>query len=253
MTTARASGSVTGREGRYSTKGARIGLAIRLITLAIATAIALALLARSASAAQLVPRPPPQVATIEEVVDNSATFFGQTVAVSGVVGEMLGQRAFTLEEDQLLFNEPLLVVSDRPMLDQMGELLTAGRLDDANVVVTGTIQPFDMQEIEQRIGATLDENQFAAYANRPTLIANSIRLAPYQFPHTGTTVEQIADDPAAFYGQTLTITGEMGRAVGRQTFTLRDDDFLIRRGDSGHRAPAAAGPQGARPRCGSVR
>ena len=230
MTTTRASFPVTGRDRRYSTTGARIGLAIRLIALAIATAIALSLLARSASAAQLVPRPQPQVATIEEIVGNPTPFFGQAVAVSGVVGEILGQRAFTLEEDQLLFNlfnESLLVVSDRPMLDRMGEPLTANRLDDANVVITGTIQPFDMQEIEQQIGAALDENQFATYADRPALIASSIRLAPFQFPHTGITVDQITDDPAAFYGQTVTITGEMGRAMGQHVFTVRDDDFLF--------------------------
>jgi hypothetical protein len=230
MTTTHASSPATRAAGRYNTRGARIGLAIRLIALAIAAAIALALLARPASAAQVLPRPQPQVVTIEEIVGNPVPFFGQTVAVSGTVGELLGQRAFTLEEDQLLFNlfhESLLVVSDRPMLDRMGEPLTAARLDDANVVVTGTVEPFDIQEMEQRTGAAFDETQFATYADRPVLMASSVRLTPYQFPHTGVTVDQITNDPASFYGQTVTVSGEMGQAVGQHMFTVRDDDFLF--------------------------
>jgi hypothetical protein len=216
MTTTHASSPATRAAGRYNTRGARIGLAIRLIALAIAAAIALALLARPASAAQVLPRPQPQVVTIEEIVGNPVPFFGQTVAVSGTVGELLGQRAFTLEEDQLLFNlfhESLLVVSDRPMLDRMGEPLTAARLDDANVVVTGTVEPFDIQEMEQRTGAAFDETQFATYADRPVLMASS--------------VDQITNDPASFYGQTVTVSGEMGQAVGQHMFTVRDDDFLF--------------------------
>lgn len=108
----------------------------------------------------------PEVADITGKPEN---FYGKEVAVEAEVEEILADFAFTLDEEQLIGGEDLLVV------DVTGEPIPA---DDERVVVTGMIRPFVKAEFERDYDLTWDLNMMqeieAEYSNKPVLVVDAI-------------------------------------------------------------------------------
>ena len=109
-----------------------------------------------------------EVETIPDVEANAEAFYGQTVTLEGSVGDPVGEQAFVLFEDQLIgVGGRVLVV--QPDLD-------AATFDAEAVRVTGTVQPLDVETLQNESGVTLDPNLLAEYQDLPVLIADDISL-----------------------------------------------------------------------------
>jgi hypothetical protein len=122
----------------------------------------------------------PQVVTVNQLAANPAAFWGteQLVTVVGEVEDILGWRAFTIEDNDLLFDEELLVVSARPLLDRHGRTVESAFLGDDDIRVSGTVRAFNLAEFERELGVDLEDDLFTAWTGRPAIIAHSIYVPP---------------------------------------------------------------------------
>jgi uncharacterized protein YdeI (BOF family) len=105
-----------------------------------------------------------------EITDNPEAFFNQTVAVQGAVGEQLDQDTFTITQDQLFGGADVLVIGAAP---------GAANLQGAEeVVITGVLRPFVVEELERDYDLTWDQglrqNIEAEYSQEPVLVAEQV-------------------------------------------------------------------------------
>ena len=114
--------------------------------------------------------------TVDEITDRATPFLGQTVTVTGEVGRIGGPRLFTIEDDDPVGDEHLLVLSARPVT----EILADSKdpiADDDEVVVTGTVRRLVITEIERELGFDLQPEYEVEFRDRPVLVATSVRKA----------------------------------------------------------------------------
>ena len=172
-------------------------------------------------------------ATVNEIVAGAGTYVGKDVAVVGDVDDILGARAFTIEDDNTLVTAEIPVVSARPILGPEGELLDLDPLnhDDpfmpSNVMVTGTVHQFNLAAFEQQLGLDLDDARWSEWAGKPAIIARSIMPWPRYLDREAATVDQIAEYPQVYCGKTATVRGEIEEILGPRALTIEDDDLLF--------------------------
>ncbi|MDP8922025.1 MAG: hypothetical protein M3O34_04015 [Chloroflexota bacterium] len=119
-----------------------------------------------------------EAATVDSIVDHSWLYLDKAVTVRGEVSEALGPRAFILEDDDLLFDEEVLVVTTGPILDRQGHMPGVVALVDREAWVTGTVRRFAVADVARELGVDLADEAFAAWEGRPAIIARSVRPAP---------------------------------------------------------------------------
>ncbi|MGG6240032.1 hypothetical protein ACQ4N7_15515 [Nodosilinea sp. AN01ver1] len=114
-----------------------------------------------------------------EITSDPEQYYGETLAVTGEVEDIQSGAAFTLDEDQLLGAEDLLVIYATPRdgADQpAAELPTIA--DGEEVAVTGTLRPFVVTDFERDYDLgwdlELQEQLEAEYSNKPVLVATGI-------------------------------------------------------------------------------
>lgn len=104
-----------------------------------------------------------------QISQNPTRYYGQTIAVTGEVEDVRGANAFTLDEDQLLGGQDLLVLNRNT-----GQAVQ----DDQTVAVTGVLRPFVVADLEREYGFNWDQGFVqqleAEYRNRPVLVATGI-------------------------------------------------------------------------------
>lgn len=114
-----------------------------------------------------------------EISENPEQYYGETLAVTGEVGDIQSEDTFTLEEDQLLGAEDLLVIYAQPRAGSpASEAVPPTITDDEQVAVTGVLRPFVISELERDYELTweagVQEQLEADYSERPVLIATDI-------------------------------------------------------------------------------
>ncbi|MUL36377.1 hypothetical protein [Gloeocapsopsis dulcis] len=104
-----------------------------------------------------------------EITQNPSRYYGQTLAVTGEVEDIVDANSFTLDEDQLLGAEDLLVINANP---------TAAVTDGETVAVTGVLRPFVVADIEREYDLTWDldlqRKLEAEYSQKPVLVADGV-------------------------------------------------------------------------------
>ncbi len=114
--------------------------------------------------------------TVDEITDNDTPFLGQTVTVTGEVGRIGGPQLFTIEDNDPVGDEHLLVLSSRPV----SELLADAKdqlADDDELTVTGMVRRLVITEVERELGFDLDAEYEVEFKERPILIATAVRRA----------------------------------------------------------------------------
>jgi len=155
--------------------------ALWFLTLGVVVAIALALWAWADDDTA----GPETGVTLNEIVDEPGSYYGQTVTVSGEIGEMTPLQdefgdvaggpegsegaAFTLGGDSL--GEQLLVVNADGATSRLSE--------DGVVQVTGTVRRFNADGFNQAFGATgangwFDGGFYDGWDGRPAIVAQSV-------------------------------------------------------------------------------
>lgn len=115
--------------------------------------------------------------TVDDLAHDPDAFVGKTVTVTGEVGEVLGRRshtAFTLEDEDFIADESVLVIGSRPT-GREGELPL---IEDDRVRVTGTVRRFDRAALERELGLTLSPDLYASWRGRPVIVLSAIDLTP---------------------------------------------------------------------------
>jgi len=102
-----------------------------------------------------------------EISDNPEAFFDQLIAVEGGVGEKYDDNVFTISQAQFLGGSDILVVKESAGM--------ANFEDDDDVVILGTLRPFDMAQLEREYNLMLDDDQWQTiesdYSDEPLLAA----------------------------------------------------------------------------------
>lgn len=105
----------------------------------------------------------------EEITEDPSQYYGEIIAVSGEVGELLSDSVFMLEEEGWFEGDSVLVIG-ASMLPTLSE--------NEEVVVTGTLRPFVAAEFEEDYDLTWDldlqQQLEAEYSEQPVLVANEV-------------------------------------------------------------------------------
>ncbi|MGG6265539.1 hypothetical protein ACQ4M3_05985 [Leptolyngbya sp. AN03gr2] len=111
-----------------------------------------------------------------QISKNPAQYYGRTIAVTGEVEDIKSPNSFTLDEDQLLGGQDLLVLNAKPKQRTVQ--------DNQTVAVTGVVRPFVVAELEREYNFNWDQGFVrqleAEYRNRPVLVAT--RIYPSAIP-----------------------------------------------------------------------
>lgn len=187
----------------------------------------------------------PRGATVDEILDTPVGYYGRYVRVHGEVGDVVGPHAFTVEDSDPALDEAMLVLSPSPLGAVPGWAADGAFPPEATAWATGVVRRFDRAALAQDLGLTLDETQFAAWAGRPVLVAQAVTIAPdtetpplppgpvgigapWALPRpTGATVDDILDDPAAYYGRFVRVNGESSGIVGPNAVSIEDSDVFF--------------------------
>jgi hypothetical protein len=162
-------------------------------------------------------------ATVDEILDEPAEFIGQTVVVNGEAGDALGARGFTIEDSDALFDDDLLVLSNRP-LRMLDAWPGANALDEQVVAARGEIRWFDLEAFEDELGVDLDDGLFDGWDGKPVLMASFVDLAPRI---SNVSIDDILDEPEHFIGQPVVVDGEVDDVLGLRAFTVEDGDLFF--------------------------
>lgn len=150
--------------------------------------------------------------TTEELTENLDTYLGQTVTIREEVQEVVGDYAFSLDEDQLFGGEEVLIINASGLPVD----LVDG--DDTDVQVTGEVQELILADLEREYGFDLDDELFVDYEQQPVIIAQSIALSPDP--------DDITDNPEDYYYRRIAVEGEVETVYDTNVVTL-DDEALF--------------------------
>lgn len=107
-----------------------------------------------------------------EITDSPSQYYGRTIAVAGEVEDIVGPNAFTLDEEQLIGGNDLLVLVANP------KTATTAIKDGAYVAVTGVLRPFVVADIERDYDLTWDldlqRKLEVEYSKKPVLIVQGV-------------------------------------------------------------------------------
>ncbi len=156
-------------------------------------------------------------ASVEAIRDDPGRYYGKKVGVVGEVDEVYADRAFEMDGAEWAFNDKITVLTRLPV-HLGGAAITA----DDDVVVSGTVRPFVVADLEKEIGWTIPADLQAKLAKRPVIVADAItRTGGYgTWSATGNTqpVSTILGivatmNPSALDGQKVDLGRERVQAV----------------------------------------
>lgn len=105
-----------------------------------------------------------------EITSNPTQYYGMVLAVTGEIEEVYSSGVFTLDEDELLGGEDLLVIVDSPVMTNVYEGET--------VAVTGELRSFLLADIERDYDLDWDldvqQELEVEYSGRPVLVVEQI-------------------------------------------------------------------------------
>lgn len=104
-----------------------------------------------------------------QISQNPSRYYGQTIAVTGEVEDVRGTNAFTIDEEQLIGGQDLLVLNRNT-----GQVVQ----DNQTVAVTGVLRPFVVADLQRDYGFNWDQGFVqqleADFRDRPVLVATGI-------------------------------------------------------------------------------
>lgn len=173
--------------------------------------------------------------TVAQLASNLDRYLGQTVTVQSDVDRVLGPHHFMLDENAVLaggIDSDLWVISPSFTIS---DVITDGMVAE----VTGTVRRVVSGEVEDE--NDLDLDLFGqATEGRAILIAQTVRRVPLLSesgePATDPTITEqygqhitiaeVVGNAADFQGKTVTVSGDVQRAIGTHALVLDEDALL---------------------------
>jgi hypothetical protein len=123
-----------------------------------------------------------QTVKLDDLIDKKEQFYGKTVTVVGEMHRIFTDRAFTIEDDDLLRDDDVLIISDVPR----GQAVVAleNSIDPGkNVRVTAFVHKYDSQELECLYGPLqLESREGNSWTKSPVLIVHRVQAAAAEAP-----------------------------------------------------------------------
>jgi len=150
--------------------------------------------------------------TSEELVEEPGNFVGEEVTIRSQVEETVDNSSFLIADDEYFDGEAILVIN------ASSEPFVIPDVGDTQVQVTGQVETFAMTTVADEYGITLSPELFAAYENKPVIIARSLALAPE--------VGEVAANPQMYYNQRIALQGEVEDVLESGLFTMDEDELF---------------------------
>jgi hypothetical protein len=147
----------------------------------------------------------------EQVAEETNELIGQTVTVRSEVVRSLGSNAFTINDQQFLNQEGILVVN------ATGQPLPVLPDEDTKLQVTGEVRQFVLADVEREFDLDLQPDLYTEYERRPAIVARSIALAPEP--------GDVTRNPSLYYGKLIAVEAEVEELVSPIAFTLDEDQL----------------------------
>lgn len=163
------------------------------------------------------------IATLNDVADNTAAYLGLPVTVYGDITDVVSPTAFRLDDAATLGADTLLIVAANANVIPSGNnLFNPGVFDtfspSVSALVTGVVRSPDITEVEREVGYDLDDALFTDYAEDGVIVASSVTV--------DASLSDVADNPEALSGLTVTVQGDVIDRVGPNAFQLDDEALL---------------------------
>ncbi|WP_071881355.1 hypothetical protein [Thalassoporum mexicanum] len=138
-------------------------------------------------------------------------YLNDTITITGDIKERFTTDSFIISDNGLFGGEEILVINDT------GENF-AFPDDTISVRATGEVKRFFVTDLDTRINWDLTIDRLKTYEGKPVIMASSIHAAP--------AIEEVADNPTEFYGQDISLQGQVGRIVSLNSFMLRENELI---------------------------
>lgn len=173
------------------------------------------------------------VTTLDDVLDNPDAYYNETVTVTGEIDEIdtYGIGTAIIEDNDTFIDEQMPIFTTADAGFTLNETL-----EDQQVMVTGTVQQFIVQEFSNY---ALTDPYWDAYVRQPVLVAEDISVIEQDeiddiifddegnaSLERGLVVDTLIDNPAPYYGVNITVEGEVEDVLSPHTVILEDDDLL---------------------------
>lgn len=112
--------------------------------------------------------------TLEELTRRPERFYDERVTVNGRVGRTIAPNAFSLtsedaaQSDDTFEVEAALVAAGEGAIPELSE--------GQRVRVTGEVQPFNIEEVEQRLNTNLDDSLYASFEEKPVILPGTVEV-----------------------------------------------------------------------------
>lgn len=152
-----------------------------------------------------------EVVAQDQLSGRADGFIGKTISLRGEVRAIIGNTSFLIEDERLFGGEDILIIN-------VGEPITILDGDESDVQVIGIVRQLVLADLERDYGIKLDPELYAEYENRPTIIAQTVVLAPGP--------GELTSSPEKYYDQRIAVTGEVDDILSSNIFTLDEEQFF---------------------------
>jgi uncharacterized protein YdeI (BOF family) len=149
--------------------------------------------------------------TATELNDSLEDYIDDTVTIRGEIESRFTTDSFIIRDDRIFGGEEILVINDT------GENFTFPA-DTNAVMVTGEVKRLYTTDLNTRISWNLQIDRLKTYEGKPVIMASSIHAAP--------SIDAVTDTPTNFYGQSLSLQGEVGQIVNLNSFMLKENKLF---------------------------
>ena len=118
-----------------------------------------------------------QTVKLDDLIDKQDQYIGKVVTVDGEMHRIFTDRVFTIEDDDFIRDDDVLIISDVPREEAVVALeksIEPGK----NVRVTGFVHKYDRQELECLYGPLqVESREGHSFTKSPVLIVQKVQLA----------------------------------------------------------------------------
>jgi hypothetical protein len=123
-----------------------------------------------------------QTVKLDDLIDKKEEYYGKVVTVDGEMHRIFTDRVFTIEDDDFLRDDDVLIISDVPR-EQAVVALEDSIDPGKNVRVTGFAHKFDRQELECLYGPLqVESREGHSFEKSPVLIVQRVQVAEAEAP-----------------------------------------------------------------------
>jgi hypothetical protein len=118
-----------------------------------------------------------QTVKLDDLIDKQEQYYGKIVTVDGEMHRIFTDRVFTIEDDDFLRDDDVLIISDVPR--QQAVVALEKSIDPGkNVRVTGFVHKYDRQELECLYGPLqVESREGHSFTKSPVLIVQRMQTA----------------------------------------------------------------------------